>query len=543
MKKYLIFFLLSVCLPGLPGKAQDVSPLDLEFQRLAVRRFIFSDSIPLSYFVPSEIVSFASMHPALALSEGDQPEVDKSFIPIIEKGKLRLDGSSGKGSASLYMGGVNPYGTYELDIESIESNGEAAEVGIELARNGLRNRVQVVAHSSTGEKGIYVRVYKNAAMQREIKLSDSLPDTVFQLRVQLYGKTLGVFITQYGQTTYLGHVPTTESFMDAMDFRRLDTFSKSTFNLYSNRQGKVLINKAGSYLSSGIGQADIRLISYEDLSPYMEDGRLWFTFTCRGLDIAQSAQGVLSVNPSVFDVRFEGMIVFDHGDGLLRNDYASHLFYNRKTQEWCAYVSDFGGSFEMDKRSASGLVIAQSPKDPRKGFSVMRARRIEPDAMEGHNEDPCIFFDSEVKKWRLLTSAFINGDIVSRTYESNEWSGQFTPVAMPIKMNSTGTSIQKIGKHYYCLMGGHGNLRVHSYPDLKHLGDLKLNLQPHWPNPAGRVWASVVPLPEGYPYRYVLLTMDRPNFPDVKGANWSYGALYFYGANPRNISSADYEYK
>lgn len=30
-----------------------------------------------------------------------------------------------------------------------------------------------------------------------------------------------------------------------------------------------------------------------------------------------------SFDPSVFDVRFEGMVVFDHGDGLLRNDYVS----------------------------------------------------------------------------------------------------------------------------------------------------------------------------------------------------------------------------
>ena len=91
--------------------------------------------------------------------------------------------------------------------------------------------------------------------------------------------------------------------------------------------------------------------------------------------------------------------------------------------------------------------------------------------------------------------------------------------------------MQQIGGKYYAFMGGKGHLRIHSYPDLQELGELKLNLQPHWPNPAGRIWASVVPLPEGYPYRYVLLTMDRPNFPQVKGANWSYGALYFYGAN------------
>jgi hypothetical protein len=176
------------------------------------------------------------------------------------------------------------------------------------------------------------------------------------------------------------------------------------------------------------------------------------------------------------------------------------------------------------------LITASSSKDPRRGFSIMHAARIEPDAMEGHNEDPCIFYDSEAKKWRLLTSAFVNKNITSRTYESDTWNGKFTPVALPITANSTGTSIQKIGDRYYAFMGGHGALRVHSYPGLEELGELNLSLQPHWPAPAGRIWASVAPLPEGYPYRYVLLTMDRPNFPGVTGANWSYGALYFYGA-------------
>jgi hypothetical protein len=83
-------------------------------------------------------------------------------------------------------------------------------------------------------------------------------------------------------------------------------------------------------------------------------------------------------------------------------------------------------------------------------------------------------------------------------------------------------------------MGGSDeNLRIHSYPDLKFLGFLNLDMQPHLPKPAGRVWAQVVPLPEGYPYRYILLTMDRPNFPGIKSPTWSYGAMYFYGANPK----------
>lgn len=129
----------------------------------------------------------------------------------------------------------------------------------------------------------------------------------------------------------------------------------------------------------------------------MDDNRLWFTFSCRGVDIFQSAQGVLSVDPSVFDVKFEGMIVFDHGDGLLRNDYASHLFYDREAKEWRAYACDFGGTKNRDGRSGTGLVTATSKRDPRRGFSVMKAQRIETTHVNGHNEDPCIFFDSNAK--------------------------------------------------------------------------------------------------------------------------------------------------
>ncbi len=528
----------------------DVNPTDLSFQRLAVRRFIFSNNITLNEFVPSEIVAFESMHPAFAVSDNNEPKVDEGFKAVIKDGKLILAAGSGSmqnnekggGSASIYMGGVNPYATYEVDIDSHKSGSSPSEIGLEIARLGLRDRVQVVARLSGKDKGIFLRLYKDGALARETKYGDSVPNGAFLLRVQLQGRTLAIFTTENGETTYVGHIPVKEHFADILDPRDIKTAADCTFNLVSNLQGEVAVGGARSFLSAGIGQADIRLISHEDLSPYLEDGRLWFTFSCRGIDTSQSAQGVLSLDPSVFDIRFEGMIVFDHGDGLLRNDYASHLFYDRKEKEWRAYVCDFGGSAGKEGRTGTGLITAASPKDPRKGFSVMKASRVEPDYVDGHNEDPCIFFDGDAGKWRLLTSAFVNGTITSRTFESDTWNGKFKIVAPPITMNSTGTSIQRIGGKYYALMGGLGNLRVHSYPDLKEIGELKLKLQPHWPKPAGRVWASVVPLPEGYPYRYVLLTMDRPNFPGIKVNNWSYGALYFYGANPDDISSPKYEF-
>jgi hypothetical protein len=505
--------------------AQDIHPLDLQFRRLAVRRLLFSDQLLLNALVPAETVAFQSMHPAFAVSENKDAVSDESFRPKIESGTLLLDSTCGQQPASLYVGGVNPYATYELDVA--EHSGEA-ETGLEWACLGLHDRIQVVAQHGNG---VALRIIQDHTCLRDTLFPCRLPETGFTLRVQLYGRSLGIFLTTNHDTRYIGHLPVKEHFGDVLDFRRQEVVQNTTFNLISNLKGRVRVNRVAAYLSPGIGQADIRPVSYEDLSPCLEDGRLWFTFSCRGLDTPQSVQGVLSVNPSVFDLRFEGMIVFDHGDGLLRNDYAAHLFFDRTAHEWRAYACDFGGSAHHEGRAHTGLITATSQHDPRRGFSVMQAARVEPESVEGRNEDPCLFYDTDAGKWRLLTSAFVKGNIAARLYESDTWNGRFTPLTPPIEQNATGTSLQKIDGKVYAFMGGHGNLRVHAYPGLEELGELKLHLQPHWPKPAGRIWASVVPLPEGYPHRYVLLTMDRPNYPGVKGPNWSYGSLYFYGAS------------
>ncbi len=52
---------------------------------------------------------------------------------------------------------------------------------------------------------------------------------------------------------------------------------------------------------------------------------------------------------------------------------------------------------------------------------------------------------------------------------------------------------------------------------------------PPWPHTSGtRVLPNVVQLPEGYPFKYVALMMDRFNFPGINDPNSTYGALYLY---------------
>ncbi|HRR35168.1 MAG TPA: hypothetical protein P5026_13785 [Kiritimatiellia bacterium] len=524
------------------GAADDV--LSLRFQRLAARRFVFSQNIPLAELAPAETVAFTSMHPAFLVSSNDTPMCDAAFVPALSRGHLELNGPPAGRPVCIYVGAVNPFASYDVAIEELTAPAAdvSAEVAIDLARHGLRDRVQAVARAGA-EAGLFLRVWQGGRQVREIRFSSKIPECPFVLRAQLSGRNIAVFTETDGVTAYHGHTDDSAShakagkqhFGDVLDFRRRETARQSTFNVLFNGQGHAVLRSARAYLSAGMGQVDIRAVTYEDLTPFLENGRLWFTFSMRGIALPHPSQGVFSLDPSVFDLRFEGAIAFDFGDGLLRNAVASHLFYDRSAAEWRAFSSDFGGSSNREGRAESQLFRARSAKDPRRGFSVMRAALIPNTQLAGRHEDPSIFYDKSAGKWRLLTSTFtqINGqgNITASLHEADTWDGAFTTITPPIGANATGTTLARMGNTVYALMGGHGNLRAHAYPSLAELGEIRMDFQPHWPKPAGRVWADIVPLPEGYPHRYVLLTMDRANFPEVKPPTWSYGALYLYGAD------------
>ena len=98
-------------------------------------------------------------------------------------------------------------------------------------------------------------------------------------------------------------------------------------------------------------------------------------------------------------------------------------------------------------------------------------------------------------------------------------------------MNGTGGQLQKIGSQYYAIFGSSDRkFYVYSYPDLRQLGALDM-VRPPWDDKSGaRSWPNIFPLPDGYPFPYMALSMDRVNYPGVPG--WTYGALYLYHGHP-----------
>ena len=521
-------------------KAQeDISPLDIEFRRQATQRFMFdqNSAIPLSVFNPAKIVNQAVEYPAIPVSGG-------TTSYELNSGEMTISAETASESA-LWIGGFNPYGTYDLSFSGTEGN--SGKAGIEFATPDHNKRLSVLAGFNGKEcTTIQWQVNVNGSeKQNEIISLEEPVKGPFILRVQVVGTKVNILVEQNEVTRAVG----AREFIKFIDLRRKVHIRSFEFRLFSSLDSgeAITVKEARASLSSGMGQADLCAITYKDGSPLLDQGRLWFTMTIRGRHFPQ---GVFSMNPSVFDIRLEGVIVFDRGDGLLRNELASHIYYDEDSDEWrgltvgmSSHYDSRAPWFEPEKEIKKGIWAISSKKDPRFGFSVMKSKPI---VLPNSSEDPHIIYDAEAEKWRVLVCAWgegkMKGQFPAALYESDSWDGPYNMIAGPVEVNSTGCLIQKIGSQYYAIFGSSDRkFYVYSYPDLRQLGSLNM-FRPPWDDKEGtRCWPNVIPLPDGYPAPYISLTMDRVVYKGLE--SHIYGALYLYNGHPVNGEREIYEYE
>ena len=348
----------------------------------------------------------------------------------------------------------------------------------------------------------------------------------FTMHLGVAGRTkAAVFATKNGTTAF----SRLDEWPEGFDVRRAE-FSKMLSVRPYGGAGPV-----GAALSPGVGQADVRFVSRGRQGlPYLEGGRMFFTFSERFYGSACGVASFEAAHPER-GVRFEGTILFDCGDGLLRNDHAPHVFYDDEAGEWRGWSCNFstGSDSGTAGRAPGGVNAVWSKESPLRGFCVMKSKPL---GLPGMNEDPCCVWDGEARKWRLLVSHFTPEGIRAMMFESERWDGGFVPLSGPVAEDSTGTTIATWRGVRHCLSGSADRrYYIYSYPMLARSGELEMSPAPWgaasgWPH--GRGWPAFAELPEGFPFRCVMLTMDRVNFPGIPDPNWTYGALHLYAAAP-----------
>ena len=507
-----------------PRQAVEKTPAVGEFKLLASRRFVLDNELKLAELVPGTVMAPGVQHPLVWSMDGTPPQV------AFEDGIMRLSAVGRPAEGAVFVSGWLPGAHYSADFESL-SDGAAAV----LVWRDEKEDVLLRIRAEPGKPVAFEERVGGKTVAAKLEKPMVVPAPPFRLSGVVAGPTMLIAARKDGIVSYLGAV----TFADSPDLRARRFLGSMKFGVGASlpANGRAVVSHAEMALTAGVGQADFRIVTDgPGCRPYFENGRMFCTFSARaGFKYVKS---VASFDPALLDFRMEGVFFTNYGDGddLLRNDAVNHLFYDRCSKTWKACGvgwSVASNNLDPKTRRGSGIVAMECTKNPLHGITVFQAHPL---LMEGglKSEDPYFMFDETTNKWRFATSTFAEKGLRPCLWEADKWDGPYRRIAGPGLYDSTGCQIMDFGGSKFVMTANVKQMMpVYSYPSLDYCGELRLDIPPFGKeSPNGRVFMAFAELPDGYPFRYLMIAMDRKNFPGMPDPNWTYGSIYFYGMNP-----------
>ncbi|KKK86042.1 hypothetical protein LCGC14_2767190, partial [marine sediment metagenome] len=286
----------------------------------------------------------------------------------------------------------------------------------------------------------------------------------------------------------------------------------------------ISITKFEQYLTTGTAQADPKVLHYEDGAPRTDGNTIWVAMTTRAYD-TQLYQGIYSYDLKTKEWKISATLVFNKGDGLIRQWSASDVFFDRTDDKWKIFTT----SHRDDHMIYSG----ESTIDPRFGLVEISCSKVNY-ASVGNEEDASVFYDTSVGKWRMAVCKAKSG-YQTVLMEADSWNGAWRQIGVYTPTSSTGILIQKIGGQRYVFIGRGSTpcpMEVLTYPGMKKIGELNLSEHPDGKN----VWPAIIPLTTDTGTSYYLLTFDR----DAWTGPRTYGNIHWYYAE--EFAEGFYEY-
>ena len=455
---------------------------------------------------------------------------------------------------SLYkarlLGQHFPYATYEITLDELPEDAQGG-LGVRIMASGEEGSdydpstepcLHILAMRCGEAMCIVKRVSIGGTEQAE-EIVDS--EIAYVPGMSLIVTARGLFFDVYLKT---GNLPVQVCTFDVQAMKHIlkyNTFVRSTAALLvSLEPGAAAQGAAEFFLEGGVSHADMKCMHYENGMPIMKDGKLFMTISVRLA--AGGFQMVCSWNPSTAELKMEGALFFDLGDGAWCSDIASTVVYNRKTDEWYVWACAFSHGHI--------LCHAVSYADLRYGIHVLDAERMPIEYLEATDEqeslavtaggategrpavtDDRLFFDEERGKWQLIfcRNTQDGDDMPYRYYlfESDDPFTGFTFVDRTTAGSNTGGSIIRVGGKKYLLCGSGFNQRacyqLHPLDDLSKYTLMRFD----YDDGGFRGWGQLIPVPCGRRTRYVWMTFDRHN---GSSYNWSYGNIHVFESDLMN---------
>lgn len=287
-------------------------------------------------------------------------------------------------------------------------------------------------------------------------------------------------------------------------------------------EGKTKISAGSFYIDSGVSQADIRPITYEDGNAITENGKIFLTASIRMQE--ETFQGVFSWIPGTAEFDLIGAIFYDAGDGRWCGDVAASIVYNRITDKWNLWVCSFShnhvlgcASFEGDPRFGVNIVDIKLMSEEKEG---------DEDAFSGRpgDEDPSYIYDKENNRW-LMAICRLDKETRKyryRFYESDNSLSGYKFIGKGPEGEETGGSFVYIEGELNFVCGNSfsekSDYRIYSKNGMK-------NARFDFCDGGFRGWGTVIPIRKGSRTHYYWLTFDRHL---GSRYNWSYGNVYCF---------------
>ena len=300
---------------------------------------------------------------------------------------------------------------------------------------------------------------------------------------------------------------------------------RSSFAAFS-AEGRAETDRVSFFLDSGISQADIRPVKYEDGTPFLRDGKIYLTLSVRLEE--GSYQGVFSWVPGTAEFKMTGALFFAAGDGTISGDVASSLHYDRRRNEWILWMCSFSHGHVLGRTCTEGELL--------RGVHIVDVRLMEPmkedspdEAFLGRegDEDPDLIWSEERGKWILSICRLTGPERRYRYYffASDDPLDGFSCFARTGSGEDTGGSLVDDGGTLKLVCGSRFDARAEDRVyDPARPGDCEL-LRFDYDDGGFRGWGSLVALKSGTRVCLYHLTFDRAK---GSGYNWSYGNLYCF---------------
>src|SRR5690606_25362014 len=310
------------------------NPSEINFYRQGVKRIVFDkdQQLSLATLDPQKIIGMEAMYPQLQ-KKSPNPEI------MVENDELVFSAED-SGESSLWLGGFNPFATYSLNLTDFSAKGS---IGFEFSDAARKHqflvKIEGENNALNGGRIVISRAGAILADESILRVDKPIDLRESKLILQMLGSGFVLYLQKQGLPRVIGQF----DFGKLMDLREKSLHQGLHTAIYTQviGAGEIRLKKADISLNAGMGLADIRAITYENGEPFLDDGKLWYTMTVRGRALPHHLQGVFSMEPSTFELKFEGIIVFDRQDGLLRNEVASHLFFDRGSQTWRGITTGF----------------------------------------------------------------------------------------------------------------------------------------------------------------------------------------------------------